>query len=266
MCELSAADGFVEINENLGDMIKYVANEPSVGLYYIQQHAQNAVPNIIRLKKNVLEKSHEVSLHTEDLEDSIAMTRTMKEFGSPVFDEMIRDIKASLTIMSTKEPVRGVIPQRRNSSYHAGGASSWGPATWARTTGSTQNEGERPGSYFSSVFKSAKEKSGYLKWTRASELDVKEPLPSRSSSSTQVEETDELPISSQVEDEGVAGGSGNLSIDGKSQLILPKEKEYNELKADKEARLEEWLEGSGNIFGNKSIEAEGHGHHLLDSL
>ncbi|KAL2892713.1 BLOC-1-related complex subunit 8-like protein [Bienertia sinuspersici] len=254
MCELSAAEGFVEINENLGDMIKYVANEPSVGLYYIQQHAQNAVPNIIRLKNNISEKSHEVSLHTEDLDDSIAMTRTMKECGSPVIDDMIRDIKASLTIMATKQPVRGVI-QQRSSSYQAGASTSWIPATWVGPTVGNQHDTERVGSYFSSVFKSAKEKAGNIKWTPGSQLDVKEPLASRSNGSSLAEGTDELPISIPVEDEVVE--DMDKANDENSQLLLPEEREFDVFKADKEARLEEWLEGSGTVLQNESVEDEG---------
>ena len=53
----SMVDGFAEITESLAEMIKYVANEPSVGLFYVQQHTWNAVPNVIRLKNNVVEKS-----------------------------------------------------------------------------------------------------------------------------------------------------------------------------------------------------------------
>ncbi|CAO2835109.1 unnamed protein product [Amaranthus hypochondriacus] len=263
MCELSAADGFVEINENLGDMIKYVANEPSVGLYYIQQHAQNAVPNVIRHKNNISEKSHEVSLHTEDLEDSINMTKTMKQCGSPVIDEMIRDIKASLTIMSTKQPVRGVIKQR-SSSYLVGSSSSWGPVTWARTTVSNQDDGEGSNYYFSNMFKSAKDKAVNLKWSQVPQFDVTQPIPFGSNISTQAEDTDELPLSSQVEDETVEGS--NISLDRKLQPLLPEEREYDEFKADKEARLEEWLEGSGGIHENKSDDLKEYGHHLLDSL
>ncbi|GMQ07530.1 hypothetical protein CsSME_00051683 [Camellia sinensis var. sinensis] len=36
MHELSTVDGFVEVTESLAEMIKYVANEPSVGLFYVQ--------------------------------------------------------------------------------------------------------------------------------------------------------------------------------------------------------------------------------------
>lgn len=273
MFELSIADGFVEINESLGDMIKYVANEPSVGLYYIQQHAQNAVPNVIRLKNNIIEKSHEVSLHTDDLEDSIAITKSMKDCGFPIIDKMIRDIKTSLTIMSTKQPLRGVV-QHWNSSYQMGtgvgsGSSSWG--NWARSAVSLQNDGERGGSYFSNVLKSAKKKAGNLKWRQ---LDLKEQretvgggdlsnygdprlLPSVSNSSTQPDEADELP----------ALGNLHGTIDGEQQPVIPASVDYDKFKADRGARLEEWLNGVGSessILHKRTGNTEG--NHQFDSL
>nr|XP_021852037.1 uncharacterized protein LOC110791591 isoform X2 [Spinacia oleracea] len=177
------------------------------------------------------------------------MTRTMKECGSPIIDEMISDIKASLSIMSTKQPVRGVI-QRRTSSYHQVGSN-----TWARSAVSNQNDVERSGGYFSSVLKSAKEKAANLTWPQPLPSGSNQPLPS---GSNQVEETDELPISSEV----------SLTMDGKSQLTLPEEIEFDEFKADREARLEEWLDGPTSILRNESCNTQGHGHghHLLDSL
>ncbi|KAL7168624.1 hypothetical protein ACSBR2_038960 [Camellia fascicularis] len=81
MHEFFTVDGFVEVTESLAEMIKYVANEPSVGLFYVQQHNQYAVPNLINLMNNVMEKSRELTLHTEDLEDSITMVRSMKDCG-----------------------------------------------------------------------------------------------------------------------------------------------------------------------------------------
>uniref|UniRef100_A0A1J3DZ52 Protein MEF2BNB-like protein n=1 Tax=Noccaea caerulescens TaxID=107243 RepID=A0A1J3DZ52_NOCCA len=83
----STVDGFAEINESLAEMIKYITNEPSVGLYYIQQHVRNAAPNVLNLNNTVLEKSRETLLHTEDLDDSIAMVKSMKECGSPIADD-----------------------------------------------------------------------------------------------------------------------------------------------------------------------------------
>lgn len=38
------------VNEGLTDMIKYLANEPSVGLFFVQQHTQNAVPNLLHIR------------------------------------------------------------------------------------------------------------------------------------------------------------------------------------------------------------------------
>ncbi|KAK9748989.1 hypothetical protein RND81_02G095200 [Saponaria officinalis] len=223
MCELSVADGFVEINENLGDMIKYIANEPSVGLYYIQQHAQNAVPNVVRLKNNIRDKSNEVTFHTEDLEDSIAMTRTMKECGFPIINDMIRDINTSLTIISSKQPVRGVI-SRRSSGYQIGGPSTDG--------------------YFSTVLKTAKEKAGNLKWPQIDPSkeagEITEVCPPGSNDS------DELPLSSQVENEITE--ESNISVDGKTQQSPSEESNFDEFRAGKEALLEEWLTNSGSVL------------------
>ncbi|MDD0148562.1 hypothetical protein PSY31_23015, partial [Shigella flexneri] len=81
--------------------------------FYVQQHIQNSAPNLVNLKNNVAEKSNDTAFHTEDLEDSITMLSSMKECGFPIADEMIRDIKKSLSIISTKQPKRGLL---RNSS------------------------------------------------------------------------------------------------------------------------------------------------------
>lgn len=50
---------------------------------------------------------HEVTFHTEDIEDSICMVRSMAEFGLPIADDMIKDINQSLRIMSSSQPKRG---------------------------------------------------------------------------------------------------------------------------------------------------------------
>ncbi|XP_057746384.1 uncharacterized protein LOC130965637 [Arachis stenosperma] len=108
------ADSFVELGECWVEMIKYVANEPSIGLFFIQQHTQTDVPNIIKLRNNVIVKSRETSLHTQDLEDSIVMVRSMKECGFSIVDEMIGDIKKSLITMGTKQPKKGLIHPATN--------------------------------------------------------------------------------------------------------------------------------------------------------
>lgn len=55
----------------------------------------------------LVEKTHEVTLHTEDMEDSICAVRSMADFGLPIADDMIKDINKSLQIMSKTQPKRG---------------------------------------------------------------------------------------------------------------------------------------------------------------
>ncbi|KAJ6317440.1 hypothetical protein OIU76_013057 [Salix suchowensis] len=259
---VSMVDGFVEITESLAEMIKYVVNEPSVGLFYIQQHTQNAVPNVIGLKNNVVEKSRETNLHTEDLEDSITMVKSMKECGFPVADEMIRDIRTSLAIMSARQPRRGLI-NSPVSGFQMGRTSSWGPGTWGRNGDDAEKDGKKTSSYFSTVFKSAKEKASNLKWPP---LDSKEsttnqaekPLscfnPSRlvsiSSSSLPHAGVDVLPMSSPTSGEQqLDKEEDQVGVNSPPHNILMVTEKYDDFKADKEAKLEEWL-GLGGTADN----------------
>ncbi|GFZ14696.1 hypothetical protein Acr_24g0008860 [Actinidia rufa] len=264
MHEFSTADGFVEITESLADMIKFVANEPSVGLFYIQQHTQNAMPNLVNVKNKVAEKSREMTLHTEDLEDSITMVRSMKDTGFPIADEMIKDIKKSLAIISLKQPKRGLI-QCPSSGFQMGRTISWGlNAVYAR------QDSEGSGNYLSSVFKSAKERASNFKW---SQLDSKEsrqskderlvayptpplPIASASTTSTLSEEAGELPLSNQLAD---ALQQEESPVDGSlskhQSLLLPEN--FDEFRADREAKLEEWLGGTDNQDGRMGEELMG---------
>ncbi|KAE8714801.1 BTB/POZ domain-containing protein [Hibiscus syriacus] len=253
----SAVDGFVKITESLADMIKFAANEPSVGLFYIQQHTENAIPNVVHLRDHVVEKSHEATLHTEDLEDSITMVRSMKECGFPIADEMIKDIKSSLTLMSAKQPKRGLI-QSSASSFQMGRTNSWGPMSWGPGSGNAQFGGS---TYFSTVIKSAKQKASNLKW---SQIDSKEqvetephkpplqpdpPLSVASTSTSTIPDTeaDELPVSSQMADEV---NEEDKMEETKDDIEPPHQKlsflpeNYEDFKADKEAKLEQWLQGT----------------------
>ncbi|EEF32789.1 uncharacterized protein LOC8260131 [Ricinus communis] len=253
MHEFSTADGFVEITESLAEMIKYVANEPSVGLFYVQQHIQNAVPNVVSLKDNVTEKSHETVLHTEDTEDSITMVRSMKNCGLSIADEMIKDIRKSLAQISEKQPRRGLI-RSSTSGFRIGRTSSWGPTTWGHN--GVQQETKRNSNYFSSVFKTAKERASNFKWPQ---LDLKESTPtlgekllsrptplqlvaSTSTSSSMPDfEFDELPLSSLAADEPLEDDE-QVEMNLPSHTLLSQSGNFDEFKADKEAKLEQWLE------------------------
>ncbi|CAH9106423.1 unnamed protein product [Cuscuta epithymum] len=163
MHDLCMVDGFVDITNNLGDMIKYLANEPSVGLFYIQQHTHNAIPNLVNLNRNVVEKSHEVILHMEDLEDSITVMRSMKVFGFPIAEEMNRDIKYSLAVMTASQPKKGLL----NINIPRGSFGIGSVSTSSNLDGSDNNS-----SYLSSVLKSARRKASSFKWAQ---LETKVP-------------------------------------------------------------------------------------------
>ena len=84
----STVEGFVEIIESLMDMIKFIANKPSAGIFYVQQHTHTAVPNLINLTIKIEGKSRQVTWHTAASDDSIVMVRSMKELGFSIANEV----------------------------------------------------------------------------------------------------------------------------------------------------------------------------------
>ncbi|QCE05426.1 uncharacterized protein LOC114191011 [Vigna unguiculata] len=236
----STVDGFVEISNCMAEMIRYVANEPSAGLFFIQQHTQNAVPNIMKLKKNVSDKSRETTLHTEDLEDSVTMVRSMKDCGFPIADEMIGDIKKSLITITSKKPKRW-LTHRPTSNFQAQRANS---AVYA------QEGSEISDNYFSSVFNFSNSYSfkwpqlDSMEWVNSSaekpQLQRSVSLPDASADTNASPEADKKPPSSLVEDE-FRSEAGDVE-----EKLLSVSDKYDDFKACKEAKLEEWLEGTSN--------------------
>lgn len=201
MLGFSTADGFMNVKEGIDEMIKHIANEPSVGLYYVQRHAHSSMPYLLDIRNKVAEKANEVALHTEDIEDSIYAVRSMTECGFPIADDMIKDINKSLRIMSSSQPKRGLI------------------------TPSTPT-------YFSSVINSAKKKAAGMKWPKGeqffpySESDI---------------EAEELPVSSSLNDgnRDTIGALHNELLENVDKSFLLEH--YDKFRVDKEAKFEEWL-------------------------
>ncbi|XP_055829991.1 uncharacterized protein LOC129899170 [Solanum dulcamara] len=262
MHEFSTVDGFVEITESLAEMINFIANEPSVGLFYIQQHTEKAAPNLVKLKNNTELKSREMALHSEDSEDSITVIRSMKECGVPIANDMIKDLRHTLAVISKKQPKKGLI-SRPSSSFPIGITTSWSPSTWVRNTGSEEDD-ERTAGYLSNVFKSAKQKASNFKWpqleTGESQLAKSEPSSSdkdelsltcsndallaadvSSSSSIGRANSEDLALSSQTVNE-LQQEQVNKSMSYDQLLSLSDN--FDEFKADKEVKLEEWLGGT----------------------
>eukprot|EP01018_Ginkgo_biloba_P012196 Gb_36649 [translate_table: standard] len=107
MHDLSPVEGFLEVHESLSEMMKHAANEPSVGLFFVQQHAHKAVPTLVSIKDKVVDTSQEAFLCTEDMNDAIISIRSMKECGPPIIERMIRNLDSSISVMSSMHQLRG---------------------------------------------------------------------------------------------------------------------------------------------------------------
>ncbi|CAM0911269.1 unnamed protein product [Alopecurus aequalis] len=215
--QLSPADGFLCVKEGVDEMIKHVANEPSVGLYFVQQHANASMPILLDVKGKVAEKTREVTLHTEDIEDSICAVRSMAEFGLPIADDMIKDINKSLKIISKTQPKRG--------------------------------------NYLSSMFNTAKQKASILRWPQT-DLATNDDVSEKSVSSTTPEssqggghgvstpsdaEKDDTLISSRLMENNNAA-TANQSVSA-SDISYTAES-YKKFKEEQELKLQEWLRES----------------------
>lgn len=262
MHEFSTVDGFVEITESLADMIKFIANEPSVGLFYIQQHSQKAAPNLVNLKNSIEEKSREMALHTEDSDDSITVIRSMKECGLPIANGMIKDLRHTLAVISKKQPKKGLI-SGPSSSFPVGIATSWSPSTWVRNTVSEEDD-KRTAGYLSNVFQSAKQKASNFKWPQ---LETEETPPAKSEPSSSDKDepsvtlTNDALLAADVSSSSSLGRANSEDLTLSSQTanelqqeqvnksmshdqLLSLTENFDEFKADKEAKLEEWLGGT----------------------
>ncbi|EFJ23797.1 hypothetical protein SELMODRAFT_442733 [Selaginella moellendorffii] len=83
------------------DMVKQMANEPSVGLYFVQQHVHKAVPAIVSLKDQVGDCAHDSGLSTEDAKDALATVKNFKGVGPPVIERMIKRLNSSIQALQS---------------------------------------------------------------------------------------------------------------------------------------------------------------------
>ncbi|XP_031493892.1 uncharacterized protein LOC116259984 [Nymphaea colorata] len=284
MHDFTTVDGFMDVNDCVVEMIQRVANEPSVGLFYVQQHTQNAVPNLIRTKNRVMEKSNEVALHTANLDDSITMVRSMKDFGVPIADQMTKDIQKSLIMLSSmklqKRPFRVTSEGEGSSSWRGlrmARSGSWGGSTFGSSSVSTQVKEtsnlyhqyepstsepsqmtESKGSNKLSVMlNSAKQKASVLRWLQrdASGPHSLNNKYSGSSSATPPFidiRSDDPHLSGQISHQSEMvehyepPTTGDPSVE--SHINEPSElmESYEKFKSDREAKLEEWLKETDN--------------------
>nr|DAD36058.1 TPA_asm: hypothetical protein HUJ06_006698 [Nelumbo nucifera] len=139
--------------------------------------------------------------------------------------------------------------------FQIGVRSSWGPVV--------QKDGASSRSYLSSVLESAKQRAVGLRWPQ---LDSREPtgrecdktlfsadplvsVVTAGSDLTQPDrETEELSLSNQIVDDQVDEATPVSGSSPSQDLLVELETEkYDEFKADKEAKLKEWLEEVDNV-------------------
>ncbi|KAL8224124.1 hypothetical protein R6Q57_019599 [Mikania cordata] len=226
MYEYSPLDGFVDVSEGLGSMIKSLASEPSIGLFYVQQHTHNALPNLVNLQNNIVTKTREISLHTEDSEDSITTVRSMADCGFPVVDNMIKDITKSLAIM--RQPRKGLIRSGLVSGFGSGRSSSWVRNAWRGDV----NDVKEP----TCVYGSGKQKTADLK-QEVTSGSTEEATNGSANAMLNVEE--ELPVSSSV----LTDYEEDVLVDD-LMLTLQNSANSDEFKDCTEAKFEGWLENN----------------------
>ncbi|KAM3190914.1 hypothetical protein ACQJBY_068717 [Aegilops geniculata] len=251
---LSPADGFLCVKEGVDEMIKHVANEPSLGLYFVQQHAQASMPILLDVKGKVTEKTREITLHTEDIEDSICAVRSMAEFGLPIADDMIKDINKSLKIMSKTQPKKGLIQNPIWGFQSDKSSEAWNDLD-ATNGGSSKN-------YLSSMLNTAKQKASSLRWPQT-DFAMNDGVSEKSVSSTAQEssqagghgastpsdaERDEVSISSRLL-ENKNAGTMNQGLSASD--ISHTAESYNKFKEEQELKLQEWLRESKEADDNR---------------
>ncbi|XP_072975740.1 uncharacterized protein [Typha angustifolia] len=239
--------------EGVDEMIKYLANEPSVGLFFVQEHARGSMPHLLNAKDKVAQKIHEVTLDIEDIEDSISVVRSMAENGFPIADDMLKDIHKSLLIMSTSQPKRG----NPSWGFQVGRSSSSTQDAFNSSTGNSRQGGGSSRGYLSSVLNSTKQRAAGVRWSRPDEVPKGDKskhlmpcIPPQTSvmgsctiSTPTDAEGDELPLSSHLLD-GHLEESATVAEIFYSPDVLSMIGNYDKFKSEQELKLQDWFQDS----------------------
>ncbi|KAI5079201.1 hypothetical protein GOP47_0006872 [Adiantum capillus-veneris] len=100
-----------DVHEMVTEALKLVANEPSVGLYFVQQHVHKAVPSLLNVKHQITEATASADLATADVKDSLSCIKSMKDCGPPVIERMIKTLQTASTQIPTNHQSRGSFSQ-----------------------------------------------------------------------------------------------------------------------------------------------------------
>ncbi|KAJ7299628.1 hypothetical protein O6H91_Y190000 [Diphasiastrum complanatum] len=179
-----------EVHDSLTEVIKQIANEPSLGLYFVQQHVHKVVPVVVSLKVQLVEETQEVVLSTEDAKDALTAVSTMKELGPSVIGKMRTILNSTISSLQDEQNVKRVqlgspfsegIGQTSNveggmASTDASGVETTTSANYKAPTILEWHSETSSSGYICSAFESALQKAGNLGW-KTSVLQVSHNMP-----------------------------------------------------------------------------------------
>mmetsp|Transcript_7684 Transcript_7684/g.13223 ORF Transcript_7684/g.13223 Transcript_7684/m.13223 type:complete len:124 (+) Transcript_7684:333-704(+) len=93
---VALAHGF----NQLSVYIKRIANQPSLGLYYIQKHVRKAYPQLLGTKKRVEEANIAIDKRRLDAEESRVATCTMNTHGTEAISRMQDSMARAMDALS----------------------------------------------------------------------------------------------------------------------------------------------------------------------
>ncbi|KAL3688227.1 hypothetical protein R1sor_014536 [Riccia sorocarpa] len=176
-----------EVHDTITEMMQQLANEPSVGLYFVQQHVHKAVPAMVQLKTQIVDATQKAEYVTQDVKEARNAVRTIKECGPPVIERMIKTLDGTLPRLPSFRHFRS---EELAVDSTAGTSSLTEPAD-IPTSISRSPSGREPlvtdSAYFGyvrNIFDSAIQKASYkanavagvAKWTSSGRVDVATPV------------------------------------------------------------------------------------------
>jgi hypothetical protein len=86
----SILESVTKANKKLGEFFYVLANEPSVGLYHVQEHIRKTIPKNTEIKREIRKKYQSIEAITYDINFSIQTVKSLHDLNTFI------DIKSSM--------------------------------------------------------------------------------------------------------------------------------------------------------------------------
>eukprot|EP00850_Spirogloea_muscicola_P009012 SM000049S16783 [mRNA] locus=s49:606185:607763:- [translate_table: standard] len=232
-----------EVYDKLADILKQLANEPSVGLYYVQQHALKATPAVVALRDTVRGTTAEAVYATEDVRAAATSVRTMKGVGPPTIDAMLARIQNCEVLRLSPKPGGSSIAANPAAAMRYAVGSHRLPSVAEAASATTTQPPAGVASRLGAIFAGRREWQSYSSIGRAEIHGTYAGGSSSNRSGSPLHNLD----SEDAEASGVR--------DARVAVVQAAASEYESLQRVHSARLQSWLsdddDGSGN--GNRAL-------------